>query len=45
MGHLELSAHMTVRAGCLEGFEKQAAELIRITREPPNAIRLTSAHA
>ena len=33
MGHLELSAHMTVRAGCLEGFKKQAAELIRITNE------------
>jgi quinol monooxygenase YgiN len=33
MGYLELSAHMTVRAGCLEGFKKQAAELIRITNE------------
>jgi len=33
MGHLELSAHMTVRAGCLEGFKKQAAECIRITKE------------
>jgi len=33
MGHLELSAHMTVRPGCLEGFKKQTAELIRITRE------------
>ena len=33
MGHLELNAHMTVRAGCLEGFKKQAAECIRITRE------------
>jgi quinol monooxygenase YgiN len=33
MGHLELSAHMTVRAGCLDGFKKQAAELIRITKE------------
>src|SRR4029079_9989116 len=33
MGHLELSAHMTVRPGCLEGFKKQAAELIRITKE------------
>ena len=33
MSHLELSAHMTVRAGCLEGFKKQAAELIRITKE------------
>ena len=33
MAHLELSAHMTVRAGCLDGFMKQAAECIRITRE------------
>ena len=33
MSHLELSAHMTVRPGCLEGFKRQAAELIRITRE------------
>ena len=33
MGHLELSAHMTVRAGCLDGFKKQAAECIRITKE------------
>ena len=33
MGHLELSAHMTVRPGCLEGFKKQAAECIRITKE------------
>jgi len=33
MAHLELSAHMKVRAGCLEGFQKQAAELIRITNE------------
>ena len=32
MGHLEMSAHMTVRPGCLEGFKKQAAECIRITR-------------
>ena len=32
MSHLELSAHMTVRPGCLEGFKRQAAELIRITR-------------
>ena len=29
MARLELSAHMTVRPGCLEGFKKQAAELIR----------------
>ena len=33
MGVLELSAHMSVRPGCLEGFKKQAAELIRITQE------------
>jgi len=33
MGHLEMSAHMTVRPGCLEGFKKQAAECIRITRQ------------
>jgi hypothetical protein len=33
MAHLELGAHMTVRAGCLEGFKKQAAECIRITKE------------
>jgi len=33
MSHLELSAHMTVRPGCLEGFRKQATECIRITRE------------
>jgi len=33
MSYLELSAHMTVRPGCLEGFKKQAAECIRITNE------------
>lgn len=33
MSALELSAHMTVRPGCLEGFKKQAAELIRLTKE------------
>jgi hypothetical protein len=33
MAPLELSAHMTVRPGCLDGFKKQAAELIRITQE------------
>ena len=33
MSHLELSAHMTVRPGCLEGFKKQAAECIRLTQE------------
>ena len=34
---LELSAHMTVRPGCLEGFKKQAAELIRILVAAPEA--------
>jgi quinol monooxygenase YgiN len=33
MDYLEMSAHMTVRPGCLEGFKKQAAECIRITKE------------
>ena len=33
MPYLEASAHMTVRPGCLEGFKKQAAECIRITKE------------
>ncbi len=33
MSCLEVSAHMTVRPGCLEGFKNQAAELIRITKE------------
>jgi hypothetical protein len=33
MDHLEVSAHLTVRPGCLEGFKRQAAELIRITKE------------
>ena len=33
MDYLELSARMTVRPGCLEGFKRQAAELIRITKE------------
>lgn len=32
MGHLEVSAHLTVRPGCLEGFKRQAGELIRITK-------------
>lgn len=30
---LELGAHMTVRAGQAEGFRKQAAEMLRLTRE------------
>lgn len=33
VSYLELSAHMTVRPGCLDGFKNQAAELIRITKE------------
>lgn len=33
MTTFELSAHMTVRPGQLEGFKKQAAEIIRLTRE------------
>ena len=33
MARLEMSAHMTVRPGCLEGFKRQAAELVRITKE------------
>jgi quinol monooxygenase YgiN len=33
MAYLELSAHLTVRPGCLNGFKQQAAELIRITQE------------
>jgi len=33
MAHLELSAHLNVRPGALEGFKMQAAECIRITNE------------
>jgi quinol monooxygenase YgiN len=33
MAPFEVSAHMKVRPGQLEGFKKQAAECIRITRE------------
>lgn len=33
MAYLEVSAHMSVRPGCLEGFLQQAAECIRITKE------------
>ena len=36
-GTLELSAHMTVRPGQLEGFKRQAAECIRLTREKDTA--------
>ncbi len=33
MNKLEVSAHMTVRKGKLEGFNQQAAECIRQTKE------------
>ena len=33
MPSLEVSAHLRVRPGQLEGFKKQAAECIRITKE------------
>jgi len=33
MSNFEVSAHMTIRPGKLEGFKKQAAECIRITKE------------
>jgi quinol monooxygenase YgiN len=33
MATFELSAHMTVRPGQLDGFKKQAAEIIRLTRQ------------
>ena len=33
MATFEVSAHMTVRPGQLEGFKRQAAECIRITQE------------
>ena len=33
MAAFEVSAHMTVRPGQLDGFKKQAAECIRITKE------------
>ena len=33
MDYFEVSAHLTVRPGCVEGFKKQAAECIRITQE------------
>ena len=33
MATREVSAHMTVRPGQLEGFKRQAAECIRITKE------------
>ena len=33
MAYLEVTAHMSVRPGCLDGFKKQAAECVRITKE------------
>ena len=33
MSTFEVSAHLTVRPGCLEGFKQQAAECIRLTKE------------
>ena len=33
MATFELSAHMTVRPGQLEGFKKQAGEIIRLTKK------------
>ena len=33
MAALEVTAHLRVRPGQLEGFKKQAAECIRITKE------------
>ena len=33
MDYLEVSAHMSVRPGCLDGFLRQAAECVRITKE------------
>lgn len=33
MALFEVSAHMTIRPGQLEGFKRQAAECIRITKE------------
>jgi quinol monooxygenase YgiN len=33
MSQLEIIAHMKIRPGQLEGFEAQAAELLRVTRE------------
>ena len=33
MADLEAHAHMKIRPGQLEGFKKQAVELIRLTKE------------
>ena len=33
MGHLEVTAHLKIRPGQLEGFKAQVAEIMRLTRE------------
>ena len=33
MGHLEVTAHLKVRPGQLEGFKAQVAEIMRLSRE------------
>ncbi len=33
MSYFEVSAHLTVRPGCQEGFRQQAAECVRIAKE------------
>jgi quinol monooxygenase YgiN len=33
LGQLEVHAHMRIRAGQLDGFKAQAAELVRLSRE------------
>jgi hypothetical protein len=45
MGPFELSAHLTVRPGCLEGFKKQAAECIRTTKEKDTHCATTGSSA
>lgn len=33
MGHLEVTAHLKIRPGELDGFKAQVAEMMRLTRE------------
>jgi quinol monooxygenase YgiN len=33
LGHLEVTAHLKIRPGQLEGFKAQAAEIMRLSRE------------
>ena len=33
MGHLEVTAHLKIRPGQLDGFKAQVAEIMRLTRE------------